>query len=139
MKYTTTPFQKIVLALNALIAFYLAYRGLVTPVELMASLNIDAGSPEGVNEIRGQYGGFFLFVGVGLVLAFIGFLRPSAMLLIMVLLYGGVLTGRVLTLFIDGVDVYADYSTLLKGVYIFDIVGLVLSGLAWQGTRKLEG
>ena len=118
------------LGLSALIAAWIAYRGLFSPNDLMASLHITIDDSSGRNEIRGQYGGFFVVVCILLVCGAVGWLRTSAALILLAALYGGVLLGRISSLVFDGVGEFVDYSQILKLAHGMDATGLVLTLIA---------
>ncbi|MCG8504754.1 MAG: DUF4345 family protein, partial [Sphingomonadales bacterium] len=87
-------FQKAVLIIGILVAGYIALRALTAPEGLLAGTGIAVSNADGRNEIRAQYGGFYLAVAAALLLSLFGRLPVSFGLGVLLLAVGGVLVGR---------------------------------------------
>jgi len=134
--YAPTVLQRAVLTVSALLAAYIAWEGLVDTASFLRAMDVEINGPGGMNEIRAQYGGFFGAVGVICLLGIIGRIRPSAALIVMIAIYGGVLFGRLVSLALDGADAFSAYPALLQRAHVIDLAGLVLSVIALgQGDR----
>jgi hypothetical protein len=100
-------------------------------------MDVEILGPGGMNEIRAQYGGFFGAVALVCLLGLTGRIRPSAALILMIAIYGGVLFGRLVSLALDGAAVFEVYPPLLQRAHVIDFLGLILSALALrQGDRS---
>ena len=137
IRYSPDFFRRAVLGLSALISAWIAYHGLFSPDAFMASFHIAVDDPVGRNEIRGQYGGFFVAVCIVLLGGAVGWLRTSTALILLAALYAGVLLGLISSLTFDGWDVFADYPQILKLAHGMDAIGLLLTLIALvRGDRK---
>lgn len=129
-------FQKAVLIIGILVAGYIALRALTAPEGLLAGTGIAVSNADGRNEIRAQYGGFYLAVAAALLLSLFGRLPVSFGLGVLLLAVGGVLVGRLASIVIEGPAVFASYSAAIKTYLAFDIAIVVLTLLAlrreWQ-------
>ncbi len=134
--FAPTILQRTILAISALLAAYIAWEGLADTSAFLKAMDVEILGPGGMNEIRAQYGGFFAAVTVVCGLGIVGIIRPSAPLILMAAIYGGVLFGRLVSLGLDGSEVFSAYPPLLQRAHVIDFVGLILSILALrQGDR----
>lgn len=134
--FAPTILQRSILVISALLAAYIAYEGLVDTRGFLNAMDVEILGPGGMNEIRAQYGGFFAAVTIVCVLGIFGRIRPSAALILMAAIYGGVLFGRLVSLGLDGVEVFSAYPPLLQRAHVIDLVGLIWSLAAIrQGDR----
>jgi hypothetical protein len=79
----------------------------------------------GRNEVRGQYGGFFAAVALCGAMALAGVIAPIAALAVYVVLFGGLVFGRFLSL---AVDRSGDrYSPMIIALFCIDSAGLALA------------
>ena len=124
-------FQRIVLILGSLVAGYVAYQAFAAPETLLAEVGISTFGPDGRNEIRGQYGGFYSVVTLALLLASFKVLPPRFGLGLLLVIIGGILLGRVSSVLIEGFDVWYEYSSSVKTFFVVDTVLtlLALTGL----------
>jgi|GEM_PF-1775833 len=113
---------RIVLILGAVASAYISVRALSAPADMIGNLGLAIENADGRNEVRGQYGGFFGFVAIALLLALFGRLPQRFALGLLLLTVGGVLFGRLASLAIEGPAVFAEYSAAVKGFLAFDIV-----------------
>ncbi len=135
--FRPTLLQRAIMGLTALIALAIAYGGLANPDGFLAGMQLAAQGPAGLNETRGQYGGFFLLAAIYAGLGAGGYVRPTGVLGFQVVLYGGVFLGRAAHLALGGYDDFAAYPPAMRAVHIVDAAGLLLSGLALrQGARS---
>lgn len=91
-------------------------------------LGLVLSEPDGHNEIRAQYGGFFVAVAVASVLALLGKIPRQAGLLVNAVVFGGLIMGRLVSLAIDGG--LADLGSPIQRLYLIDATGFVLALLA---------
>jgi|HubBroStandDraft_5_1064220.scaffolds.fasta_scaffold623185_2 hypothetical protein len=80
---------------------------------------------DGRNEIRAQYGGFFLAVAIASILALAGVIPRQAAFLVNAVLFGGLITGRVMSLAVDSGG--GEYGPLIRALFFIDAAGFILS------------
>lgn len=135
--YAPTMLQRAVLAISAALAAYIGWLGLADTPAFLAAMDVEILGPGGMNEIRAQYGGFFAAVTIVCMLGITGRIRPSAALILMAAIYGGVLFGRLVSLGLDGPETFWSYPGLLQRAHLIDFLGLILTAIALrQGDRK---
>lgn len=120
-----------VLAVSGLIALAIALRALLMPGALGAGLGFGVGGADALNEIRGQYGGFFLAVGLACALAIFRVIPRQAALIVLAVTFGGILFGRLVSLGIDGG--FSAYSPTIRALYVVDALGLAAALWALRG------
>ncbi|MEO1137075.1 MAG: DUF4345 family protein [Pseudomonadota bacterium] len=128
-------FRKFVLLLGVVVAGYVSYLGLVAPEAALGDYGVIAMGPDGRNEIRAQYGGFYFAVAVVLILSAAGRLPERFGLGLLLVSVGGVLLGRLASLVIEGPAIFAQYSDGLKLFYAVDIVLVLLAVMALMQKR----
>jgi hypothetical protein len=115
-------FEKFFLGLNGLIFLALGASGLLAPVSHMAVFDVTLNGPSILAEIRANYGGMHLGMGM---LFMLGTFAPSwrrAALLTLALFVGGLAAGRTLSLLVDGMP----NNTVLAFIVI-EWLGLALA------------
>lgn len=123
-------FQRIVLAIGIYIAGYISIRALTAPEDVLSSFGLIVEGADGRNEVRGQYGGFFGAVAIALLLSVTGRIPQRFGLGILLVTVGGVLSGRLLSIMIEGPGILTTYSTGIKTFIVVDIIIVVLATLA---------
>lgn len=117
-----------ILVVFAVFAVLTCSISMVAPEKFAKPLGYLLSGPDGHNEVRAQYGGFFLAVAVASVLALIGKVPRQAGLLVNAVLFGGLITGRLASLAINhGI---AGYGPSIRALYFIDATGFVLSLVA---------
>lgn len=135
-KHRPTMLQRTAMSATGLIALAIAYGGLVNPTGLLEGMQLTASGPAGLNEIRGQYGGFFLLTALFACFGAVGYIRPTSVLAYLIVLYGGVFLGRAIHLLSVGFDEFATYPPAMQAIHLVDLTGLLLSVAAIrQGER----
>lgn len=134
--YHPNLFQRAIMGLTAIIALAIAYGGLTNPAGFLEGMQLSAIGEAGINETRGQYGGFFLMLGGYTALGAFGIIRPSSVLGLLCVLYGGVFFGRVVHLAYAGIDGLSTYPIMMQAIHLIDLTGLVLSVLALRMTAQ---
>ncbi|MEO1554735.1 MAG: DUF4345 family protein [Pseudomonadota bacterium] len=128
-KHTPTLYQRSVMVVTLLIALWIGLLALSAPEQLLEAMQMASKGPAGLNEVRGQYGGFFLALAVFLGLGIAGQVRPAAVLTVLLVLYGGVFSGRVIHLALDNFSDFPDYPMAMKAIHFVDFAGLIASGI----------
>lgn len=123
-----TSLPVIVLSLFGLLALTIGMRGLISPASLAASLGYALSGVDGLNEVRAQYGGFFVAVATVCALAIFrpGWREPA--LVVLVVTFGGILLGRIASVAIDGG--FGSYGSVIKSLFVVDLVGLLAAASA---------
>ncbi|MEO1330001.1 MAG: DUF4345 domain-containing protein [Pseudomonadota bacterium] len=138
IRFEPTPFQRIVLTLSAAIAVWIGVKGMTEPQQFLAAMEIEVGTPGARNEIRGQYGGYFIALGLLWLAGAAGLIRTSTALVSLLVLYGGVLSGRAASLAIDGAEAFAAYPGILQRAHALDAVGFLLTSAALAAADRQQ-
>jgi hypothetical protein len=106
-----------------------------SPQQFAHRLGLTVTGPDGYNEIRAQYGGFFL-AAAGMCIAALAsrVLRPSVFVLLSVT-FGGLLAGRLASLVINGG--LTGFGPTIRALYIIDAIGFALSIIAIRVDQEL--
>jgi len=114
-------YAKIVLGLGLITSLYVAVMGLFYPATLANGFGVAIETASARNEIRGQYGGFFLAISVVFALALMDRIEQRLALAGLFVLAGGVLFGRISSLIIEGPSVFFSYE---RGIQVFFFVDI---------------
>ncbi len=112
-----------VLTVFGLLSLVIAYRAFAAPELFAGKLGFELPGGSGLNEVRAQYGGFFLAIALACVLSLFGALPRSTGLVVLALVFGGILFGRIVSLGVDGG--MAGYSPVIRVLYLVDAIGLL--------------
>jgi hypothetical protein len=115
-----------------LLALLIGLRGLIAPAALGAGLGLRGDGANALNEIRAQYGGFFLSVAIVSGLGVFRVVSPQAALVLLAATFGGILFGRVVSLFFDGG--FGALAPTIRALYVVDALGFVAALWALRGT-----
>jgi hypothetical protein len=106
-----------------------------SPQQFAHRLGLTVTGPDGYNEIRAQYGGFFLAAACMCIAALASrVLRPSVFVLLSVT-FGGLLAGRLASLVINGG--LTGFGPTIRALYIIDAIGFALSIIAIRVDQEL--
>lgn len=89
---------------------------------------------DGLNEIRAQYGGFFLAAALINALALLGTCSRQTSFVVNAVVFGGLITGRVASLVIDGG--LNGYSGVIRGLFFIDTLGFTMTTVAYLLERS---
>lgn len=128
-------FQRAVMGVTALIALAIGLRALTDPAGFLNGMQMAAVGPAGLNETRGQYGAFFIALVLYAGLGAAGIVRTTSVLAMLLVLYAGVLAGRVIHLALVGFDAIGSYPPIMQAIHVVDLVGLIASALALRQGR----
>ncbi len=98
------------------------------PSAFAERLGLTVANPGGSNEVRAQYAGFFLAVAVTCLAALIGIVPREAAYIVLAVVFGGLLAGRLASLGLDGS--MAGYTQTVVALYAIDTLGCALAGTA---------
>jgi hypothetical protein len=105
------------------------------PKQFGQRLGFTIAGADGINEVRAQYGGFFLAMAVINVLALMGVIPRGTGLLLTSAVFGGLITGRIASLILDGG--FASYGSPIRQLFLIDGTGFTLSIIAYLRERSL--
>jgi hypothetical protein len=121
----THPLSTIYLALAALFFLGTGALALAQPQRFAAALDLATVRAGGLNEVRAQYGGFFVVLGVACALATLGIVERRLALGVAAITFGGIIAGRLVGLGIDrGV---AGYGPTVRRLFLVDATGCALA------------
>ena len=101
------------------------------PVRFAALLGLDVANPGGVNEIRSQYAGFFLMVGLVFAAALTGSIPRAFGYMLGLVVFGGLFIGRLSGLVLNRGT--GGYPPVVRGLVLVDLTGCALSLAALHG------
>jgi hypothetical protein len=118
-------FGTFVLTLCGLFFLLTTWRSAAAPATFAARLGLGVVNAGGVNEIRAQYAGFFFAAALVCGAALAGLLARQSALLVIAVIFGGLIGGRLASLAIDrGV---AGYGATIRALLVIDAVGFALA------------
>ncbi|MEO1293805.1 MAG: DUF4345 family protein [Pseudomonadota bacterium] len=129
-RFHPSLFQRAVLGLSAVLALWIGAQGLFAPDAFMAALGLSIDNPGGRNEVRAQYGSYFVLLALLWIGGAVGRIRTSTALMVLAVLYVGVLSGRLMSLGLDGFAVFGTYPDVIQRVHGIDAVGAAITLLA---------
>lgn len=115
----------IVLTIFGLFFFYTAVSSFRNPVGFANSLSLQPVGRSGEVEIRAQYGGFFFVAALSQFIPFLGWLSPETALVISLVIFGGLITGRLGALVMAASE--EPLTTAIKGLFLVDGAGAMIS------------
>jgi hypothetical protein len=124
----------IVLSTFGLLALAVGLRGLLAPTSLSASLGYTLVGADGLNEVRAQYGGFFLAIATLCGLAVLRSRWRELALVLLAVTFGGILFGRITSIAIDGG--LSAYSPVIQALVLVDLIGVLAAGSALALARR---
>jgi hypothetical protein len=99
------------------------------PRQFGERLGLMIGGFDGLNEIRAQYGGFFLAAALINALALFGMCSRQTSFVVNAVVFGGLITGRVASLVIDGG--LNGYGGVIRGLFFIDTIGFAMTTVAY--------
>ena len=118
-------FSTFVLMLSALFCLFTAATSGIAPREFAGRLGLDTLGASGYNEIRAQYAGFFLAAGTICITALLGLVSKRSALIVLAVLFGGLIAGRVGSLAVN--RGFAGYTSTILALYVIDASGFILA------------
>lgn len=111
-----------VLGLSGLLSILIAARALLAPAALSAALGYGVPGADALNEIRAQYGGFFLAIAIACGLGVFRVIPTQSALVVLIVTFGGILAGRLIDLAISGG--FTSYGPTIRALFVVDAIGL---------------
>lgn len=121
-------FGTLVLVLGCAFGLLTAWTSFMAPDRFASSLGFGILNAGGLNEVRAQYAGFFLATAVLCVCSLLGKVRRSTSFVSLIVIFGGLLGGRLVSLFLDGG--LSNYGPMIRALYPIDALGLALALVA---------
>ncbi len=122
-------FSAWVLAVLTAFALFTAYSAFRAPKLFGERLGFAISGADGLNEVRAQYGGFYLLVAIVGVLALLGKTSLASALLVTTVVFGGLIVGRVMSLVLDG-GLKSYRLPTIRALFVIDTLGVAISGAA---------
>lgn len=123
-----------VLVIVGLFSLLTAWNSGFAPHQFARRLGLMVTNADGYNEIRAQYAGFFLVTGAMCIAALSGFAARRPVLILLAVLFGGLLTGRLASLVLN--RGFAGYGPTILALYVIDAAGFALTAIAVFLDRK---
>ncbi|HEV3036623.1 MAG TPA: DUF4345 family protein [Candidatus Angelobacter sp.] len=118
-------FGTAVLVITALFFLGTSWSSFTNPKQFGERLGFALPGADGRNEIRAQYGGFFLAAAVCGIFALVGWVPRSTGLVVNATIFGGLIAGRLISLFLDGG--ITKYGPLIRTLFVIDALGFALA------------
>jgi hypothetical protein len=128
-------FEKVVLFGVSLFFLWTGWTSFRFPRQFAERLGFIIRGLDGLNEIRAQYGGFFLAAALVNALSLFGVLPRQTSFVVNAAIFGGLMIGRVASLPLDGG--MSGYGGVIRALFIIDSVGLSLMIAAYLMGRHL--
>lgn len=128
-------FEKIVLFCVSLSFLWTSWTSFLFPRQFAERLGFIISGLDGLNEIRAQYGGFFLAAALVNALSLFGVLPRQTSFIVNAAIFGGLMIGRGASLALDGR--ISGYGGVIRALFIIDSVGFSLMIAAYLMGRNL--
>ena len=113
------------LAVQAGFALFTSWLSLSRPAAFAAMLGLALPDASGVNEVRSQYGGFFLAMAIVQAMALAGTVTLETGLIVGAMTFGGLALGRLWSVLRD--REFAAYTPTIRLLIFLDPLGFLLS------------
>jgi hypothetical protein len=111
------------LIVSALFTAWTSWISFSDPSQFGKQIGYVLAGADGHNEIRAQYGGFFLAVTLASVLALAGIIPRPAGLLVNAVVFGGLIAGRLVSLAVD----VGTFGPVIRALFFIDATGFIVS------------
>lgn len=118
-------FCNTVLILFGLFFLYTGITSFLRPAAFASSLGLTTMGRSGDIEIRARYGGFFFVTGIVQFLPFLGTLEYATVLTVDLIIFAGLIVGRLLALLCEAKD--KTLIPLMRALYLIDGIGTALA------------
>jgi hypothetical protein len=122
-------FGRIVLLLTSIFFAWTSWTSFRFPRQFAEGLGFTIGGLDGLNEVRAQYGGFFLAAALINALSLLEVLPPQIGFVVNAVIFGGLIIGRVVSLVLDGG--INGYGGAIRALFVIDSVGLAVTIAAY--------
>lgn len=121
-------FGTFVLTLASLFGILTAWLAAMRPGNFAARLGLAISNAGGINEVRAQYGGFFLAVSLVCIATLFGGLSRQTAFIVLIVVFAGLISGRLVSLVLNHGT--SGYPPTILALYAIDSIGLLLSLIA---------
>jgi hypothetical protein len=118
-------FGTVALGAGSLFFLFTTWMSGMAPRQFATRLGLAVVDAGGLNEVRAQYAGFFLAAALACGAALAGWLPRQAGYILMIVIFGGLIGGRLVSLAIDGG--LAGYGPTIRALHAIDAVGLCIA------------
>jgi hypothetical protein len=132
MRTMRAIFERGVVVVTGVFCAFTGCAAFVYPVGFAANVGLGIPGSDGLNEIRAQYGGFFLAAAIVNALALTGARARRASYVVNAVIFGGLLLGRLVSLGLNGG--VGGYGPMIRALYFIDATGLALTLFAWKSS-----
>jgi Domain of unknown function (DUF4345) len=126
-------FGTIVLVVATLFCLLTTWQSGTAPVQFARALGLTVADAGGLNEIRAQYAGFFLFAAALCFAALVWKTLRQTAFTMLIVIFGGLFAGRLVSLGLDGG--FSGYDPLIRSLYYIDAFGLAIAVAALKLDR----
>lgn len=119
----------VVLAGASLFSLATSWSSFAAPRRFGERLGFAIAGADGLNEVRAQYGGFFLAVAASGGAALAGLIPRQAALIVIGTVFGGLILGRLVSLPFDGGARH--YGKTIRALFFIDALGLAATVAAF--------
>jgi hypothetical protein len=121
-------YETLLLGVSTAFCLFTAVLSFASPVSFGGRLGLTVAGVDGLNEVRAQYGGFFLAVAVLGGLSLAGVVTRKVALTVNVVVFGGLIAGRLVSLALDtGVS---GYGETIRALFFIDSMGFATAATA---------
>lgn len=121
-------FQRLVLIVGASLSIAVGIYALLTPQTALTIFGFIVETPETQNQIRAQFGGYYIMAGLAMLGSLFGYFREHFGLGTIIIFAGGLFFGRVASLVIEGPEIFLTYPFAIQALYFIEFT-LMLSAL----------
>jgi hypothetical protein len=118
-------FGTAVLVINVLFCLLTVWSSGTAPESFAVRLGLGIVNAGGINEVRAQYSGFFLAVAIVCTASLFGLLSRQTSFIVLSVVFGGLLAGRLVSLALNGGVV--GYGPTILALCVIDSIGLALA------------
>ena len=129
-----SKFGTAVLVVTLLFCLLTTLSAAVRPDRFAEQLGLRVVNAGGVNEVYAQYAGFFLAVAIICLLAVLGYAPRGAAYILLAVVFGGLIGGRVVSLIANGGT--AGFTPTIVSLYAIDAIGLLMASIALAFDRS---
>jgi len=126
-------FVQIIHLTALLFALFTAFASVARPAAFAQRLGLQVSGADGSNEVRSQYGGFFLAIALVQAAALAGWVQHQAAILLLCAVFGGLIAGRLFSLALD--RSFIGYGPTIRLLFAIDSCGFAVSLLALNAAR----
>src|SRR5258708_228425 len=129
-------FGTFVLLVTTLFFLFTALSSGFAPEKFAERLGLVIATAGGFNEIRAQYGGFFLAATAVCAASLFGVVSRQTAFILMLVVFGGLIGGRLVSLALN--EGFAGFGPTILALYAIDAIGFTLAITAFALDRQVR-